>query len=127
MKISNESNIPIFVQIANLIEEEIIKETFVANKQIISTNELSSILKVNPNTVLKGVNLLVEQKILYKKRGIGMFVSGNALSIIINKRTKEFKDNYIDTLVSEAHKINISEEELIKLIKASFRSKEEAK
>ena len=125
MKISNDSNIPIFIQIATLIEEGILNKTFTKHMQIISTNELSTILQVNPNTVLKGMNLLVEEGIAYKKRGLGIFVSEDAFSIILEKRNKEFKEKYIDNIVSEAKKLDIDENELINLIKKSFKSKEE--
>lgn len=125
MKISNTSNTPIFIQIANLIEEQILNKTLTANMQVMSTNELSTTLKINPNTVLKGMNLLVDQKILYKKRGLGIFVSEDALSIITNKRSDDFKDSFVDTLVKEAINLDISEEDVIELLKRSFQNNED--
>lgn len=124
MKISNTSNTPIFIQIANLIEEQILNGVYTEDMQIISTNELSSLLKINPNTILKGMNLLVDESILYKKRGLGIFVSKDALSIIKNKRLDDFNDKYIKTLVSEAKKLNISEGKIIEKICLEFENKE---
>lgn len=124
MKISNTSNTPIFIQIANLIEEQILNGVYTEDMQIISTNELSSLLKINPNTILKGMNLLVDESILYKKRGLGIFVSKDALSIIKNKRLDDFNDKYIKSLVNEAIKLNISEDEIIKKICLEFENKE---
>lgn len=124
MKISNTSNTPIFIQIANLIEEQILNGVYTEDMQIISTNELSSLLKINPNTILKGMNLLVDESILYKKRGLGIFVNKDALSIIKNKRLDDFNDKYIKTLVSEAKKLNISEATIIEKICLEFENKE---
>lgn len=122
MKISNTSNTPIFIQIASLIEEQILNGVYTEDMQIISTNELSSLLKINPNTILKGMNLLVDESILYKKRGLGIFVSKDALSIIKNKRLDDFNDKYIKTLVSEAKKLNISEGKIIEKICLEFEN-----
>lgn len=125
MKISNTSNTPIFIQIADLIEEQILNSVYTEDMQIISTNELASLLKINPNTILKGMNLLVDQSILYKKRGLGIFVSKDALTIIKNKRLKAFNDKFIKSLVTEAKKLNISEDEIIDKIKSNFNNKED--
>lgn len=125
MRISSTSNTPIYMQIANQIEEYILNDTFIKHNQVSSTTELSTTLNINPNTVLKGMNLLVDEKILYKKRGIGMFVSEDAKAIIISKRKKEFTKKFVDTLVDEALKLNITEEVLIDQIRNSFKSKEE--
>lgn len=124
MKISNTSNTPIFIQIANLIEEQILNGVYTEDMQIISTNELSSLLKINPNTILKGMNLLVDESILYKKRGLGIFVSKDALSIIKKKRLDDFNDKYIKSLVNEARKLNISEDEIVEKICLEFENKE---
>lgn len=123
MYISNDSNIPIYMQIAYLIEENILDGTFKENSKIISTNDLSLELQVNPITVLKGMNVLVDEKILFKKRGLGIFVTENALSIIIKKRSEQFSEKYVDSVVNEAIKLNISEEELINFIKNKYRQK----
>ena len=65
---------PIFIQIAEQLEDSIFTKVFPEETKIPSTNELSSLLNINPHTVLKGMNLLVDEEIIYKKRGLGMFV-----------------------------------------------------
>lgn len=123
MHISNDSNVPIYVQIAHLIEEKILDGTFKENSKIISTNDLSAELQVNPITVLKGMNVLVDENILYKKRGLGIFVTEKALSMIVKKRSEEFSEKYIDSVVNEAIKLNIDEDKLVNLIKQNYRNR----
>ena len=69
---------PIFVQIAEQIENSIIDGTLAEERQVPSTNELAAFHRINPATAAKGINQLVDDGILYKKRGIGMFVSPGA-------------------------------------------------
>ena len=84
--------------------------------QVPSTTELSKFYKINPATVLKGVNILVDKEILFKKRGIGMFVSKGAKEIIKNGRKENFKEVYLKDLIGEAKKLGITKEELLDMI-----------
>lgn len=110
---------PIYIQIARAIEDEILQEGFLEETQIPSTNELSRIYQINPATVLKGINLLVERNILYKKRGIGMFISTGAVSAIKETRKESFKQVVITNLLEEAKKLGISKKDLIEMIEMS--------
>ena len=78
MELKNDSTTPIYIQIAELIEDQILEGIIKEEEQVYSTNELSSLLQVNPATARKGLNLLVDEGILYKKRGVGMFVKPGA-------------------------------------------------
>lgn len=109
------SEVPIYMQLAQGIKDGIISGVF--NEQIPSTTEVSVMYKINPATVGKGYNLLVEQGIIYKKRGVGMFVSEGAKDILIKERREDFYERYIDNMIKEAEKINISENEIIDMIK----------
>lgn len=117
MKLILNDNEPIFIQIAKAIEDEILGGGISEEGQIPSTTELSKLYKINPATVLKGINILVDQNILYKKRGIGMFVSNGAKNIIKASRKESFKNIYIKELIQEAGKLSIDKEELIDMIK----------
>ena len=110
---------PIYIQIARAIEDEILQEGFLEETQIPSTNELSRIYQINPATVLKGINLLVERHILYKKRGIGMFISTGAVKAIKETRKESFKQVVIANLLEEAKKLGISKKDLIEMIEMS--------
>lgn len=110
---------PIYIQIAKGIEDEILQGDFLEEMQVPSTNELSKIYQINPATVLKGINLLVERQILYKKRGIGMFVTSGAVNTIKEARKESFKEVVMTQLFQEARKLGISKSELIEIIVSS--------
>ena len=121
MKLDFDSEKPLFLQIAEEIEDGVFTGAFPSEAQIPSTTEISAAFKINPATVLKGMNLLVEENIIYKKRGVGMFVSKGALEKIKEKRQKQFYDNYILRLITEAKKLGISGEEIISLIERGMK------
>ena len=116
MNLNFNSEMPIYLQIAQSIEDDIIKGIFAENNQIPSTTEVSVKCKINPATVAKGFNLLVEDTIIYKKRGVGMFVSEGAKHKLIEKRKQNFFESYIANLIEEARKLNISIEEIIEML-----------
>lgn len=116
MKFDFENGVPIYQQIATEIEDAILSGAFPEEEQIPSTTEISVQYKINPATILKGINLLVEEQILYKKRGVGMFVQSGAVKQILRKRRQQFYDHYIVTLLEEAKKLNIETGELISMI-----------
>lgn len=106
----------IYLQISEMIENDILRDIIQEEERVPSTNELARLYTINPATAAKGVNILVESGILYKKRGIGMFVSAGAKEKIRMKRKEQFYDNYIRTLLTEAESLGISREELIAMI-----------
>lgn len=110
---------PIYIQIAKGIEDEILQGNFLEEDQVPSTNELSKIYQINPATVLKGINLLVDRQILYKKRGIGMFVASGAVAEIKKVRKESFKEVVMTQLFQEAKKLGISKQDLIEMIESS--------
>ena len=111
---------PIFIQIAEQLEDSIFTKVFPEETKIPSTNELSSLLNINPHTVLKGMNLLVDEEIIYKKRGLGMFVKKGAVNKILLKRQSQFYEQYVAALIQEASKLHMKKEEIISLIERGF-------
>lgn len=107
---------PIYIQIANWLEDKIISGQLKANEQLPSTTELSAALKINPATVLKGMNVLVDKGLVYKKRGLGMFVAESADNALKDQRRAAFYDKYVRTMLNEAERLGISRSELIELI-----------
>jgi DNA-binding transcriptional regulator YhcF (GntR family) len=107
---------PIFLQIAEQIENEIIDGTLAEESQVPSTNEFAAFHRINPATAGKGVNLLVDEGVLYKKRGIGMFVATGAREALIKKRRTQFVDDYVQPLLAEARKLGIDPATLSGLI-----------
>lgn len=116
MKLILNNTDPIFVQIAKFIEDEIMVGDIEEESQIPSTTEISKMYTINPATVLKGINLLVDQDVLYKKRGIGMFVKAGARNRIKDQRKETFRKVVVENLVKEANKLGISKEEVIEQI-----------
>ena len=89
-------------------------------EQVPSTNELSRCYNINPATAAKGINLLVEEGVVYKKRGVGMFVQTGAVETLRAKRKEGFYDRFVASLVAEAKRLGIGREELAKLIDRGF-------
>ena len=108
----------IYLQIKEMIENDIIRDILLEEERVPSTNELAKLYAINPATAAKGVNLLVDDGILYKKRGIGMFVASGAKQVIVRKRKERFFDDYIRSLLTEAASLGITKEELIDMIAA---------
>ena len=117
MKPEFDADKSIYLQIAESIEDDILQKIIEEEMQVPSTNQLAVMYRINPATAAKGINILVSEGILYKKRGIGMFVSNGAVKKIRIKRQKAFYDKYIVPLLDEAANLDISKEEIIDRIK----------
>ena len=116
MHVNTDSEVPIYLQVAEQIESAILSGAFPEETQVPSTTEISVAYQINPATVLKGMTQLVGVGLLYKKRGIGMFVAREAQKMVLEKRKKNFYDDYIIKLLDEAEKLRISRAELIDMI-----------
>jgi GntR family transcriptional regulator len=114
--LNSNSSKPIYVQIADWIESEILNNHFQANQKVYSQYQLAEMYTINPATAAKGLNLLVDGKILFKKRGLGMFVTDEAKQIIMNKRKNQTLKQLVQELVQEANRLKISKQELIAMI-----------
>lgn len=109
----------IYLQISEIIETDILRGILLADEKVPSTNELTRQYMINPATAARGINLLVAEGILYKKRGVGMFVSPGAREQILEKRQKAFKEHSIPKLLQEAAGIGLSKEEVLRIIENS--------
>ena len=108
---------PIFLQLAEQIENEILSGVLEEESQVPSTNEFAAFHRINPATAGKGVNLLVDDGILYKKRGIGMFVTTGARERLLSKRRDGFRTEYVAPLLQEARKLGITTDQLTDMIR----------
>ena len=123
MQINFESEKPIFVQLADWLSDSIISGAIKEGEQIPSTTEMSVNLKINPATALKEayektqlVKSLVDKGIIYKKRGLGMFVSQGAVETLKKERQSEFFGEYIRKMLDEAAKLGLTKNDIIELI-----------
>ena len=120
MNIDSRLDKPLLIQIAEPLEDAIFTGIYQEKTKIPSTNEIAALLNINPHTVLKGINILVGEEIIYKKRGLGMFVKEGAVKKILLKRQGQFYDQFIATLIEEANKLNMTKEEVISLIERGY-------
>ncbi len=116
---------PIFQQIAEGIEDAILTGAFPEESQIPSITEFSVRYTINPATALKGINLLAEEGMVYKKRGVGMFVAAGAAKRVREKRQQSFYRKYLRPTVREARRLGLSEEEVAAMLKQGFAQEKE--
>ena len=98
----------IYLQISEMIETDILRDILLEEERVPSTNELAKI---------KGINVLVDSGILYKKRGIGMFVAAGAKEQILKRRKEAFYNDFIKKLLHEAASIGLDKEQVIQMIR----------
>lgn len=108
---------PVFVQIVEMIEDDILSGTYGAHDLIISTPQISKLLSVNPTTAQRAITVLADRGIIYKKRGIGMAVTDEARDLILAERKKEFYESAVRSFIGSARKIGISDSDLLDIVK----------
>ena len=111
---------PIFQQIAEQLEEAILSGAYPEESQVPSITEYSVQYRINPATALKGINQLVNAGLLYKKRGIGMFVAPGAQEVLRKQRSEDFYHDYVQTMVREGKGLGLTLEQLTDLVKRGF-------
>lgn len=116
MRVVLDDKTPIFQQIYEMIEDDIVDGELQAGDQIISTTEISKFYQVNRATAQKGIQLLVERGYAYKQRGVGIFVADGAAEKIIKTRKGAFHEEYIKPLLEESKRLKMTKAELIQLI-----------
>lgn len=119
--LNSDSMKPIYIQIAEWLETEILSDSIRMDEKVYSQYQLAEMLNINPATAAKGLNILADENILYKKRGLGMFVSAGAKEIITAKRRNQTLKSLVAELVREAEHLQVTEEELIAMIQEAKR------
>ncbi|WP_024357068.1 GntR family transcriptional regulator [Leucobacter chironomi] len=117
---------PIFLQLADRIADDVLRGVYAEEEQVPSTNELAAHLRINPATAGKGLNLLVERGVLYKRRGIGMFVAPGARALISNERQQAFAQRFIVPLLTEASSLGLGAHDVIRLIEQQQSAQQQA-
>ena len=114
-------SLPIYVRIEEELKDAIISGAIKEEEQIPSTTQLSKKYNFNIATVNKAINVLVDEGLVYKKRGIGMFVRKGAVKKLIDDRKKTFKERYVKATLVEANRLGLSPEELIAVVKEAIQ------
>ncbi|MFT4233199.1 MAG: GntR family transcriptional regulator [Leucobacter sp.] len=107
---------PIFLQLADRISDEVLRGVYEEEEQVPSTNELAAYFRINPATAGKALNRLVDAGVLYKRRGIGMFVATGAKALIAGERQQGFVDRYVAPLLAEAAALGLTAPDIVRLI-----------
>jgi DNA-binding transcriptional regulator YhcF (GntR family) len=115
---------PLFVQVADRLAGEIADGGLAEGERVPSTNELAAFYRINPATAAKGINVLADDGLLEKRRGIGMFVAAGARQRLLARRRAEFTQRYVAPLLSEAVRLGIDTDELFDLIKEAGHERE---
>ena len=114
----------IYQQIAAMVEHDILRGVYQEEEQVPSTNELSRLYRINPATAGKGLNLLAADGVLYKRRGLGMFVAPGAAERILEKRKAAFLDRYIRPMVREGRSLGLERETLMAMVASAMEEGE---
>ena len=114
---------PIYIQIAEWMETEILNGNFEQDEKVYSQYKLAEMFTINPATAAKGLNLLADEGILYNKRGLGKFVTKQAKVLILNKRKNQTLKGLIEETVIEAVQLNVSEQELIDMFQMIYKDR----
>jgi GntR family transcriptional regulator len=113
---------PLFAQIAERLAEEIADGGLAEGERVPSMNELAAFYRINPATAAKGLNLLADDGLLEKRRGIGMFVASGARKRLLAQRREQFASRYVEPLLAEAARLGIGTDELVALVRESAQS-----
>lgn len=104
---------PIYRQIADQIRQDILTGRIQEEEKVMSTNQYAAFYRINPATAQKAFQSLVEEGILYKQRGIGMFVSPGAREMLRKQHRESFLEDVLKPMLEQARAVGISDEELI--------------
>ncbi|RZT16507.1 GntR family transcriptional regulator [Fictibacillus sp. BK138] len=116
--LNSDSMKPIYVQVSEWLETEILNENIKCDEKVYSQYQLAEMFNINPATAAKGINILADENVLYKKRGLGMFVATEAREIILRKRKNTKLRSMVKELAKEAIQLNVEEEELLEMIRS---------
>lgn len=117
--INLDSDKSIYIQVAEMIENDILTGNLKEEEQAPSTNEFAKVYNINPATARKGLNILVDEGILYKKRGMGMFVTRDGRKKVLKKRQDKFFQERLPEIIREGKRLEIETQEIINYIEES--------
>ncbi|MBE3203986.1 MULTISPECIES: GntR family transcriptional regulator [Parafrankia] len=108
---------PLFTQIAERLADEIAEGSLAEGERVPSSNEMAAFYRINPATAAKGLNVLIDDGLLEKRRGIGMFVVAGARERLLADRRRDFAERFVRPLVAEAQRLGIDGESLVELVR----------
>lgn len=118
---------PLFSQIAERLSDEIAEGALAEGARVPSTNELAAFYRINPATAARGINVLIDEGLLEKHRGVGMFVAAGARERLLDTRRKRFAERYVGPMVAEANRLGIDADALVALVRDASQAQEGSK
>jgi GntR family transcriptional regulator len=110
---------PLFLQIGAQLADDIADGTLPEGERVPSSNEFAAYYRINPATAAKGINMLIDQGLLEKRRGIGMFVAVGARERLLADRRRRFAEEYVEPMLVEARRLGMDAADLVSLIEES--------
>ena len=114
----------IYLQIAQMLEDDILRDVYQEGDQVPAPNELARAFNINPATAAKGINLLVADGMLYKKRGLGMFVAEGAKALALDKRIQAFYHTFLRPMARDAKSLGLSDADILTMVRKAMEEGE---
>jgi GntR family transcriptional regulator len=118
-----DDGIPIYLQIKEEIENAIVSGSIKEEDSIPSIRVLAQQYKLNPQTISSAVSELMNSDVLYKKRGIGMFVNKGAREMLRKKKMKEFTEIELCRIIEKGINLGITKDDFIVMINSVYQEK----
>lgn len=111
---------PIYVQIAEQLRRQVLEGALRDGDQVMSTTQYATTYRINPATAAKAFTQLVEEDVLYKQRGVGMFVAEGARDRLREQRRGAFFTDHVDAMLAEARALGVSPDDLVGYIRSTY-------
>jgi len=108
---------PIYRQIAGHLREDIASGALGDDEQVMSTNQYAAFHRINPATVAKAFQELVDDGLLYKKRGLGMFVTPGSGERLRAERRARFVEDVLVPVIAAAERLSIPVDDVVDAIR----------
>ncbi|MDO5628664.1 MAG: GntR family transcriptional regulator [Mobilicoccus sp.] len=108
---------PIYLQIADQVRSSILSGEAQEGDQVMSTTQYATTYRINPATAAKAMGLLVDEGLIHKRRGLGMFVSEGARDVLRTRRRATFWDDALAPVLAEAKALGITHDDIVRHLK----------
>ncbi|GAA1994140.1 GntR family transcriptional regulator [Isoptericola halotolerans] len=109
---------PIYVQIAQQIRSQVLAGELAEEEQVMSTTQFATTFRINPATAAKAFTGLVEEGVLYKRRGLGMFVAPGARERLLDQHRTAYFDDVLAPALAQADVLGIPADEIVAYVHA---------
>ena len=104
---------PVYLQIADQIRQDVLSGALAAEEQVMSTTQYATTFRINPATAAKAFAQLVDEGVLYKRRGVGMFVADGARERLLADARESFFTDTVDPVADAARVLGVDVEDVV--------------